>query len=39
MQVAAALNVINKRLEAEGLDLNNVEVVIDRTATTRRKAA
>jgi hypothetical protein len=41
MGVAAALNAINKKLEAEGLDLNNIAIVIDATVTQRqsRKAA
>lgn len=36
--VAAALNVINKKLEAAGLDLNHVTIVVDATATSRPAA-
>jgi hypothetical protein len=36
--VANCLNVINAKLEAEGLSLNNVDVVIDRSATICKAA-
>jgi hypothetical protein len=37
--VVSALNAINNKLEAAGLDLNNVTVVIDPIATQKSKAA